>query len=107
MDWNKGFSARYYVTLLDNAVWRDIERYEIISGNISRSGGNLMEAADFDAVQIPGNGDAWIRIYLDARQEDSDAHIPLFTGLMTAPATNWDGKQRMYCCREDGMHLPE
>lgn len=96
MNWNKGFTSRYYMTRVDPVTWRDTERFDIISGSISRSGGALMEAADFDAVTVPGNGDVWIRIYLDARQEGSDAHEALFTGLMTAPSVTWNGNRKSY-----------
>ena len=96
MNWSKGFSARYYITLVDPVTWRDTERFEIISGNISRSGGTLMEAADLDAVAVPGNGDVWIRIHMDARQEGAAAHEALFTGLMTAPAVSWNGNRKSY-----------
>lgn len=96
MNWSKGFSARYYITLVDPVTWRDTERFEIISGSISRSGGTLMEAADLDAVSVPGNGDVWIRIHMDARQEGAAAHEALFTGLMTAPAVSWNGNRKSY-----------
>ena len=95
MNWNNGFTARYYMTLVDSKSWRDVERFEIISGSVSRSGGTLMEAADLTAVTIPV-ADSWVRIYLDARQEDSDARVALFTGLLSAPATSWDGTRRTY-----------
>ena len=96
MNWNKGFSTSYYMTILDAATWRDIERYEIISGSISRSGGTLMEAADLVVTDIPANSDAWIRIYLDVQQDGSAAHEALFTGIMSAPAVNWEGHRKSY-----------
>ncbi len=96
MIWSKGFTASYYMTILDASTWRDIDRYEIISGSISRSGGTLMEAADLVVADIPARGDVWVRIYLDAQQDGSNAHVPLFTGIMSAPAVNWEGLRKSY-----------
>ena len=96
MNWNSGFTSRYYMTLVDPATWRDIDTFEITGGSISRSAGDLMEAATVDATSIPGNGDVWIRIYLDARQTGSDAHEALFTGLLSAPTAKWDGRRKSY-----------
>lgn len=95
MDWNKGFSARYYMTLVDPVSWRDTERIEIVSGNISRSGGSLMEAADFELTELPPS-DSWIRIYLDARQTGDDAREALFTGILSAPSVSWNGVIKTY-----------
>lgn len=83
------------MTLVDPVSWRDTERIEIISGSISRSGGALMEAADIELTELPG-GDAWVRVYLDARQEGSDAHEALFTGILSAPSTTWYGMVRTH-----------
>jgi len=96
MNWNRGFSARYYMELVDAATWRDIKRYEVTGGNISKSTGGLMEAADIDATDIPATGDVWIRIYLDARQGETGAREAIFTGLLSAPATDWEGNRKSY-----------
>lgn len=88
MNWAKGFSALYYITIVDPQTWRDIERVEITGGSVSRTDSNLIESADIDCVQYD-KGEQWIRLYLDAKQEGSDtAHTPLFTGLATSPASN-------------------
>ena len=96
MNWSTGFSARYYMELVDAATWRDIERYEITGGSIARSAGDLMEAADLDMTDIPGSGDVWVRVYLDARQGNSGDREALFTGLLSAPTASWDGVRRSY-----------
>ena len=96
MNWTTGFSARYYMELVDAASWRDIERYDITGGSIARSAGDLMEAADIDMTEIPGGGDAWVRVYLDARQGDSGDRQALFTGLLSAPTATWDGVRKTY-----------
>lgn len=94
MNWNNGFSARYYYTLIDPASWRDIERRELTGGTISRSCGGLMQAANIDMTEPLDATEAWIRIWLDARQTDDGTREALFTGLMTTPATSWDGTRR-------------
>jgi len=95
MNWNQGFSARYYMTLVEPRTWRDVQRYEITGGSVSRAAGSLMEAADIDMTDAP-QSESWIRIYLDARQNDIGTREALFTGLLSTPATQWDGSRRSY-----------
>lgn len=91
MDWTKGFSALYYMTIVDRDTWRDIERVDITGGSVSRTNSNLIESADIDCVRYD-KGEQWIRLYLDAKQEVSEtAHTPLFTGLATSPANSING----------------
>lgn len=94
MNWNNGFSARYYYTLIDPATWRDIERKELTGGTITRSCSGLMQAANIDMTQPLEATEAWIRIWLDARQMNDGTREALFTGLMTTPETEWDGQRR-------------
>ena len=94
MNWNNGFTARYYAERVDPASWRDIGRYEIISGSISRTNTGLMESADIEMDNLPEGGEVWIRIYLDARQGEYGAREALFTGLLSVPATEWYGRRR-------------
>ena len=96
MNWKSGFTARYFMELVDAATWRDIRRYEITGGNISKSNGGLMEAADINATEVPATGDVWVRIYLDARQGETGAREAIFTGLFSAPATDWVGSSKEY-----------
>ena len=48
MDWSKGFSASYYMAIVDKRTWNDISRLEITGGNISRYITGLRESADID-----------------------------------------------------------
>lgn len=98
MNWNKGYSARYYIKTVDAATWRDIDTYNIISGSVSRSDGDLKETADLDLKNVPEGAEAWIRIYLDARQGSGGEREPIFTGLMQIPSGSWDGTRRHYSC---------
>lgn len=91
MDWNKGYEARYYGMFVDPLSWRDIERFDITSGSISRSLDGLRESADIDCVNYT-QGEKWVRIWLDARQDGAGTHTALFTGLATSPADNINGR---------------
>lgn len=90
MDWSKGIEARYYASVVDRNTWRDIEKFDITGGTISRSLGELVESADIDCVNY-SRGEQWIRVWLDARQNGASEHIPMFTGLATSPADNFNG----------------
>lgn len=90
MDWNKGFEARYYGSFIDTDTWRDIERFEITGGEISRSTGELIESADIECKNYV-SGERWVRIWLDARQNGQTDHIPMFTGLATSPTDSVNG----------------
>ena len=96
MDWNKGFSATYYGTFVDPATWRDTERFEIISGSISRTNSGLRQSADVTCRNYNPAQERWIRIYLDARQNDTGAHEALFTGLATSPEIRINGNVKEY-----------
>lgn len=91
MNWDKGFSAAYYATIVDPATWMDIKRIELTGGMINRTSTDLRESADIDCVNYEEAYECWIRIYLDARQAGGAAHLPIFTGLASSPKRNIDG----------------
>ena len=91
MDWNKGYEARYYGTFVDPLSWRDTERFEITSGSISHTIGELRESADIGCINYT-QGEQWIRIWLDARQDGESSHTPVFTGLATSPSDSINGR---------------
>ena len=90
MDWSKGYSATYYLAQVDPVTWRDIARIEITGGSINREKTGLIESADIDCTGYD-DGERWIRVYLDARQNGAAEHVPLFTGLATSPEDEIDG----------------
>ena len=96
MEWNEGFSSIYYCTLIDAVSWRDLTRFELTAGSVTKTTDSLMESADLSLTDLPAQGEAWIRVYLDARQNDTGAHEAVFTGLMSVPAVNWDGNRHSY-----------
>lgn len=85
MDWNKGFTATCYACIVDKYSWRDTERFKIKSDSqITRSDSDLIEAADV-LTDYGFDGEQWIRLYMDARQNGATAHVALFTGIAAAP----------------------
>lgn len=92
MDWNIGYSASYYVTVVDRKTWRDTSRIEITGGTIKREDSDLRESADVDCVNYPYNDEQIIRVWLDTKQEGSSSHTALFTGLATSPGKSINGR---------------
>lgn len=89
MNWSDGYTATYYLEILDAESWRGIQRLELIGGNISRTSDGLRGSADLDCRAIVG--EKYIRIWMDTMQGDSGEHVPLFTGLTSQPDTEWNG----------------
>lgn len=96
MNWSKGFAAAYYYTVVDPATWRDTSRHELTGGSVSRTDSNLLQSASIDVTDLPSDGEVWIRVWLDTKQKEDGAHEALFTGLMSAPAVQWDGNRKSY-----------
>jgi hypothetical protein len=97
MDYSKGFTASYDLTIVDPVSWRDLSHHRLTGGTIERNTDLLMESADLDLTELPGDGEVWIRVWLTARQEYSgEVRIPLFTGLTTVPQRKLTGKRESY-----------
>lgn len=95
MIWSDGYTATFYMTIVDPKSWRDVGRIEITGGSIDRSDSSLYESADVDVTELPPGGEAWVRLWLDANQ-DGVTHVPLFTGLTSAPSRDIDGLRESY-----------
>ena len=89
MNWNHGFLALYELYKVNPTSWQDAESLELISGQISKSEGGLIESADLTLAESPG--ECWLRVYLKARQGESGERVALFTGLASAPQRNLNG----------------
>lgn len=96
MNWNSGFSASYYATVVDPATWRDIDTINLTGGSVTKSTAKLLESADIELTTLPVTGETWIRLWLDAKQGESGAHEALFTGLLSAPSVDWDGRRESH-----------
>lgn len=90
MNWNKGFTATYYAYLIDPVTWRETQRLEITGGSITRNLDGLRDGAELTVKGFSGS-ERWVRVYLDAEQNGSAAHVPLFTGLASSPTRDIDG----------------
>lgn len=93
MDWNNGYSATYYATVVDPVTWKDIERIDITGGSVDRVPTGLRHSASIDCNNYPDGIEQWIRVYLDAKQGSSNDHQALFTGLAICPEVQIDGKR--------------
>ena len=92
MDWSRGYSSMYYATIVDRRTWMDTTRFEITGGSIQKTDDDLLESADIDCVEYSQEGEQWIRVWLDTRQEGgSYSHTPLFTGLAISPSRQING----------------
>lgn len=92
MNWSSGFSAEYYASIVDPNTWRDINRFEITGGSITRNDSELRESADIECLNYTEVTEQWIRIWLNAKQGNDTAHIALFTGLTSTPSRNINGR---------------
>lgn len=90
MDWTKGYSSQYYASFVDPMTWRDIERFEITGGSVKRDDSGLMESADIDCLNFT-QGERYVRLWLDARQDGDAVHTALFTGLSCCPSDDING----------------
>ena len=94
MDWRGGFSALYELKKVDPMSFNDMGSFDFVSGTIDKTDTGLMESADLAMTENPG--ECWVRVYLKARQEQSGARVPLFTGLASVPERTLDGVRITY-----------
>lgn len=92
MDWSKGFSAKYYMTVVDRHSWRDIDRIEITGGTVKREYSDLRESADIKCISYDADAEQIIRVWLDAYQTSDSSHTPIFTGLASSPERDINGR---------------
>ena len=96
MDWSKGFSAKYYASIIDPKLWLEKgQRIEILGGSIKRSDSSVRQTADLECTGFDEEHEMWVRVWLDVSQEydgmiDYD-HVALFTGLVGSPNKDIEG----------------
>jgi len=79
MIWSRGFSARFTASVVDPCHMERYKDIRITGGSIERNTEKMMESADISMTELIETGEAWIRIWLDARQDaGASAHIPAF-----------------------------
>lgn len=91
MDWLKGFSASYHAAEVDARTWKDIDRFEITGGSITRTNDGLRNSADIECVNYDRSREIYVRVWLNARQDGDSGHEALFTGLACAPDRDING----------------
>lgn len=69
MNWENGYTAEYYMSIVDPATWRDIERVEIVGGSVTRNLDGLRENATLNCQQFSQTIEQWVRIWLNAYQD--------------------------------------
>lgn len=87
MDWSKGFSSKYYLSVVDPLTWRDTDHLELTGGHIERNISSLRESADISTNDLNTSREFWVRIWLIAKQEDDSERVALFTGITSCPTT--------------------
>lgn len=96
MDWSKGYSASYHMTIVDPITWRDIGRVEITGGSISRGLDGLRESASIDCEVFNLGIEQWVRVWLNTKQAGSSESLPIFTGLASSPNNDKEGNIQSY-----------
>ena len=92
MDWNRGYTSQYYMTLVDPDTLRDTERFEITGGTIKYESTNLRTSADIDCKNYNETTEQLVRVWLDTFQDGGgSSHTPLFTGYTSSPDRNIQG----------------
>ena len=94
MNWNTGFTSIYELKRVDPVSWHDAGSFELLTGDINRSGSGLMQSAGITMTENPG--ECWLRVYLKARQGEMGARVALFTGLASAPSRTLNGNSETY-----------
>lgn len=94
MQWSNGYSASYIMHEVDPATFRDLSPMQITGGSIKRELTGKRESADIECHGIEIGVEKWIRIYLDTTQGGTHERTPLFTGLASSPASEYDGNRK-------------
>ena len=100
IDWSKGYSSNYYISVLDPVTWRDTDRLELISGSVSRSIDGLRESASIECSIGEKKVEKWVRVWRNTNQKGERSHDAIFTGLATTPKEKIEGiiKNDSYEC---------
>lgn len=96
MDWSKGYSTSFYLSILDPVTWRDTERIEITDAGVSYTNTGLRSSASISSRNYDIGREQWVRLWAMIEQESDTAHVPLFTGLATSPETQVNGIIKSY-----------
>lgn len=96
MDWSKGFSASYHMSIVDPDTWRDTSRVEITSGSVSYVSTGLRASADVSCRDFEIGREYWVRVWLTATQGTETVREALFTGLASSTDVTINSKRKEY-----------
>lgn len=91
MDYSKGYKSAFYAVLIDPASWQETERVELMSGSVNNTATGLRQSASLKVRDFDRSREYWLRVYMDARQGEDIDHVPLFTGIVSAPKEDVEG----------------
>lgn len=94
MNWNSDYVSRFYAEFVDPVTWRDIGRFEIENGSVSRQNTGLRQSASMNVDEFDDFTETLVRIYVDAVQGENIEHVPLFTGYAMNPTVQVNGNIR-------------
>ena len=94
MNWIEGYSAYFNLKIVDPVSWKDTDTIDVTGGTVTKSTDGLMESADIDMTQ--NIGEAIVRVYVYARQDDDGDRAAIFTGFLQTPGTDWDGTRESH-----------
>lgn len=92
MNWTKGISASYFMTIVDPETWLDTESVKITGGSIKKTVSGLRESATINTSGYNISKETWIRVYMIAKQGGGSERVPLFTGLASVPTDRRRGR---------------
>ena len=91
MNYAAGYKATYYGTLIDPSTWTETDTIYLISGTVNNTAENQRQSASFQVENFDRTREHWLRVYMDVRQNEDIAHIPIFTGVASAPREQDEG----------------
>lgn len=91
IDFGKGYSAKFYLSVVDIGTWGDLDRIKITGGTINRATDDLMDSADINVVNYTEQNEQLVRVWMDTKQGTELGHTPLFTGWASSPGRDING----------------
>lgn len=91
MNYGAGFKATYYANIIDPLSWTEKAKIGIKSGSVRRQKTGLRQTADIEVTDFDQTKEVWIRVFMDARQDENISHNAIFTGVVSAPERSISG----------------
>ena len=91
MNYGAGYKATYNAAIIDPRSWAETTRLEIISGNIKRQSTGIRQTADITVSDFDQSRETWVRVFMDARQDENVTREAIFTGVVSSPQKAIDG----------------